>query len=273
MKPISRKIIRWLINFRFIREPLRFVSRRGFLHPKIMIRLPIEGEFQVLVNKSENFTYNARYGDGVGRMLYWNGAAGFEPETIDVFDKLARKAQIFADIGANTGHFTLYALAVNPEIKTYGFEPVQRTFDVLSRNIEINNWQQRCELHNLALGTEDGEVRFHVPFDETPTSASLNPDGFNNIEGEIMTVQARRFDTIFDTQIAPDLIKIDVEGFEEQVLKGISGLFEKDYRPLIIFENNPEISDMRIAQVLKPLDYTLSQICQRNWLAEPQSKS
>lgn len=241
----------------FIRTGLRTLSAKSLIAPSLMIRLPVEGKFTVPINQTESFQYHASYGDGVGRMLHWAGAGGFEPETITLFDQLVRNAKIFADIGANTGHFTLYACAVNPKLETYSFEPVPRTFQAHSKNIELNNFQTRCHPQNMAMGMQDGEVSFHVPFDDVPTSASLNQQGFNDIPGELITVPITRFDTFFQNKTPPDLIKIDVEGFEDKVLEGMLGLFENNYRPLIIFESNPGGPEEQIDSILKSLGYDL----------------
>ncbi|MDB2682715.1 FkbM family methyltransferase [Alphaproteobacteria bacterium] len=287
MKSLIRSALRNTTKIPLIKNTLRALSSKGMVSPRLMIRLPIEGAFSVSINQAENFLYSASYGDGVGRMLHWGGAGGFEPETIALFDKLARNAKIFADIGANTGHFSLYACAVNPDLQIYSFEPVPRTFQAHSKNLELNSLQTRCHPQNMAMGTQDGEVSFHVPYDDVPTSASLNQQGFNDIPGDLITVPITRFDTFFKDKTPPDLIKIDVEGFEDKVLEGMQGLFEANYRPLIIFESNPGGPEEQIDSILKSLGYELFHLQktgpkkadklysepkahhERNWLAVP----
>ena len=254
MRNAVRSFLRSLAGNAIFRETIKPLTKCGIIPHGLYRRFPIEGEFHTPVNDNASFIYCSSYEDAVGRGLFWRGSGGFEPETVEYLTPLLKQAKIFADVGANTGHFSLYACAINPALKVHAFEPVPQNFKHLKRNIERNNWLERCELHQKAVGSENGKVQFHIPHEALPTSASLNTDGFNNIPGELIEADIVRLDTLFKNNI-PDVIKIDVEGFEDFVLHGMEGIFKDGHRPNIIFECHPSGPAREIMNILSPLDY------------------
>lgn len=260
MKSHIRRIFRLVSSIKALRQILRWFSLRGFVPQFILKRLPVEDTFVVDVSASERFSYISTYGDQTGRALYWEGKGGIDPETLEYFEKHIRKARVFADVGANVGHFTLYACAVNPALQVHAFEPVNRTFEHIRKNVELNGWSDRCALVKAAVGNMDGQIELHVPFDEYPSSASLKKEGFNNIKGELVKTPILRLDSYFRDKPLPDVLKIDVEGFENLVLEGSAGLFANGFRPVIILECNPGGPGREITDILKPLGYNLFQL-------------
>lgn len=255
MKKYVRALLYFISSIRPLRRFLRVLAHHGVLPAFLYKRLPVDGVFSVAVSPHRSFFYHSSVGDQIGRFLYWNGKGGGEPETFSYFQKCIEDAKTFVDVGANTGHFTLYACALNPDLKAYVFEPVPRVFDVLEKNIALNAFESRIERSSTAVGKKDGTVAFHIPFDDVPTSASLNPEGFNSIEGELVETSILRLDTFFKDKPAPDFIKIDVEGYEHHVLEGCAGLFEAGHRPGLILECNPGGPGKKITEILKPLGY------------------
>lgn len=255
MKHAVRSLLRTIAGNTIFRGAVQPLTKCGVIPHELYRRFPIEGEFETAINDNSSFIYCSSYEDAVGRGLFWRGAGGFEPETLDYITPLLKDAKIFADIGANTGHFALYACAINPALKVHAFEPVPQNFDHLKRNVDRNGWSGRCTVHQKAVGAENGKVKFHIPFEALPTSGSLNTDGFNNIPGDLVETDIVRLDSLF-TDNAPDLLKIDVEGFEHFVLQGMDGLFKAGHRPHIVFECHPSGPAQEIMKVLDPLGYS-----------------
>ncbi|MCD8497656.1 MAG: FkbM family methyltransferase [Alphaproteobacteria bacterium] len=255
MKSAVRSLLRCVAGNGLFRGLVRPLSLSGIIPYSLYRRLPVEGEFQTPVNDNAGFIYCSSYEDAVGRGLFWQGAGGFEPETIAYLKPLLERTKVFADVGANTGHFALYACAVNPALHVHAFEPVPATFECLKRNIERNGWAGRCAVHQKAVGAENGRVQFHVPHDALPTSASLNPQGFHGLSGDLIDVEIVRLDRLFEGAAPPDVLKIDVEGFEHLVLQGMEKIFASGHRPQIIFECHPDGPAKEIMDVLGPLGY------------------
>ncbi|MDS4028361.1 MAG: FkbM family methyltransferase [Candidatus Contendobacter sp.] len=142
-----------------------------------------------------------------------------------------RKGDLFLDIGANIGSYTILASgAVGCESMT--FEPVPSTFTHLLDNIKLNSLESLVHALNLALGSEDGQINFTSNLDTV--NHVLAPDERNNSS---ITVKMNRLDDVVGER-EPTLIKIDVEGFETEVLKGANKTLEKDSLLAVLMELN-----------------------------------
>ena len=70
-----------------------------------------------------------------------------------------REEDLFADVGANVGSYTLLSAGV-VRAKTLSFEPVPGTYQTLSRNIKLNDLENKVKTKNIGLGSKKGEVKF-----------------------------------------------------------------------------------------------------------------
>ena len=211
--------------------------------------------FQVSVSSSKVFfRYSSSYGDLIGRALYWVGKGGCEPETVNVFSQLAKRSRLFVDVGANTGHYSLCACAINPDIRVIAFEPVPRVYERLQANIELNCWQNRCVCKNVAVSNDSGATKFHVPYSDLPTSGSLSLRGHHDIPGEIVEVPVTTIDSVLAEGERPDLVKIDVEGFEDKVLEGMVNTLRSS-KPALIVECNPDGPYRSVETILTDFGY------------------
>ena len=84
-----------------------------------------------------------------------------------------KSGDLFLDIGANVGTYTVLASGVC-KAKTWAFEPDPETVLSLKRNIEINNLQELVTVHELALGATEREVAFTVGLDTVNRVANGN---------------------------------------------------------------------------------------------------
>ena len=126
---------------------------------------------------------------------------------------LLRPNDLFLDVGANIGSYTILAARVC-KARTIAFEPDPDAARVLRRNIAINHLNGLACVRETALGGAHGEIAFTVGLD-TMNRVARREDEATQV------VPIRRLDDIPDAA-APTLIKMDVEGFEEQVLSGAS---------------------------------------------------
>jgi len=257
-KQLGRQVARKITANKNLRYLLRCYSRKGLLPRSVWHRLPVNGNFSVQI-EDNYFSYEATTGDSIGRALYWRGWEGFEPETLSVFLKLIKDSQCFFDIGANTGIFTLIACAVNPKIKVVAFEPVPRIFARLKSNIKANGFDKRVVARNEAVSDISGQARLHVPDSELPTSASLNEDGFRGCKGSLIEVVMVTLDQICYDYGAPQVVKIDVEGFEDKVLEGMTEILQH-HETVLIVECNPDGPYKEVENVLRQFNYSFFHI-------------
>ena len=180
----------------------------------------------------------------------------FKPATsIGMVETLCRPGDCVLDIGANVGDWTLpLALAVGPRGKLLAFEPVPYLAQALVKTARINrhDW---VEVLELALSSTDGTAEFSVE------RANSGGSRLGRVAGDFsqITVRTARLDSVLASRTdidRIDFVKIDVEGFEEQVLQGARETFAR-FRPALLFESGFESPGQRksIHELLAPLDY------------------
>ncbi len=156
-----------------------------------------------------------------------------EPE-LDLLDRYLSPGDVVVDAGANCGIYTVAcAKLVGPEGKVIAFEPGAEVRQVVAKNIELNQLAN-VRLHAEALSDRTGTANlFHHG---GPVAYSLAEAGDAASEQvPIITLDA----ALERAEVSRlDLIKMDVEGAEELVLRGASRALA-EYRPIVLFELNP----------------------------------
>ena len=155
-----------------------------------------------------------------------------------VIQGLLRAGDVFVDVGANTGLYTvLGARLVGPMGRVYALEPGPSTFTTLRRNVDLNAFDDRVTALELAAGATDDVAVLHGPASGHDASSSLRrePGGSG---GESTEVRIRPLHAL----IVPDdrerlrLVKIDVEGHEDDVLRGLEPQLTDGPLPAIVVE-------------------------------------
>ena len=141
-----------------------------------------------------------------------------------------KEGDLFVDIGANVGAYTVLASRCK-KAKTICFEPTPETFKNLSKNISINTINSLVDAKNMALGSVEGKALFTCDLD-TVNHVVQNGDNENSIEVDVSTL-----DSVL-SGLYPLLIKMDVEGFETEVIKGGNETLKSDSLKAIIIELN-----------------------------------
>ncbi len=126
---------------------------------------------------------------------------------------------IFVDIGANQGLYSLCAAKNNFNIASYSFEPNKDIFDLLERNIKINQLEGKCMAHNIAISDSSGTAE--LVFSKGHSGGATLVDdrrGFGDTSMDIETINHKEFDELLSDGDAAIFVKVDVEGFEKAVL-------------------------------------------------------
>ncbi|MFT5285260.1 MAG: FkbM family methyltransferase [Planctomycetota bacterium] len=142
-----------------------------------------------------------------------------------------RSDDLFVDIGANVGSYTLLACSAIGA-KGVAFEPVPATFERLMENIRINHLEETVTCINKGLGAESGTLSFTSDSDTMNHALAPGESAFNPIAVEVTTLNAAL------KGATPALIKIDVEGFETPVLEGAEEVLSQDSLHSVIMELN-----------------------------------
>lgn len=143
---------------------------------------------------------------------------------------LLRSDDLFIDIGANIGSYTVLASG-HIGADTVCFEPVPSTFKHLINNIYLNQMQARVQSFNMALGSHTGSINFTTALDTI--NHVVKEPGADTIEIPIKTL-----DSVLQDSFDPILIKIDVEGYETEVLNGALKTLANTSLKAIIVELN-----------------------------------
>lgn len=163
------------------------------------------------------------------------------------------------DIGSNIGNHSLYFLFECGARKIHCFEPMPQVFAILKKNIEINNVEDKVVLHNVAVGAVSTKAELLL-FEKKNLGASQF--GYND-NGDYPVV------AIDDLNLSDNIkfVKIDVEGFEFEVLKGMMKTIES-HRPYMMIEIRSDNFE-NIVNLLSPIGYTCSHIGGINYLFIP----
>ena len=140
-----------------------------------------------------------------------------------------RPEDVFFDVGANVGSYTLLASSVC-KAKSITFEPLPATFEILKRNIELNQIHQLVRLENKGVGKETGILKFSANEDTTNHVIASNEENSQTTEVPIVPLDS------YYPNTKPALIKIDVEGFETEVLNGAESILADSNLKAIIIE-------------------------------------
>jgi FkbM family methyltransferase len=137
-----------------------------------------------------------------------------------------KEAGFFVDVGANIGTQTIYALATNAFSGALAIEADRHNFEILRRNVELNGLSGQVRLFHGAASASGGEAQL-TRDRQNFGGHSLEP-GMGLSPAERVTVRIQRLDDILGScglgpsQVA--MVKVDVEGHELQVLRGMAGL-------------------------------------------------
>lgn len=134
----------------------------------------------------------------------------------------------FVDVGANVGSYTVLASAAIGAA-TVAFEPIPSTFEHLLANVRLNAIEQRVRSRNVGVGAEAGTLRFSTENDTTNRVLMGEP----SVAGEASVPVIRLDDEV---ELAPCLMKVDVEGFETAVMAGARDLLRQPTLRALIVE-------------------------------------
>lgn len=171
------------------------------------------------------------------KMFVWRGLTGatgnlycglMEFEDMGYLLHYLNANDLFVDIGANVGIYTILA---SGEIKarTIAIEPIPMTYKFLNDNLNVNGITDKVVSLNIGLGKQESTIQF---------TKSLDTVNHVAVEGEddVIDIAVKSLDDII-TEI-PNFLKLDVEGFETEVLLGASRVLSSPELNTLVIELN-----------------------------------
>lgn len=153
---------------------------------------------------------------GIGALV--NAMGYYDPNNMHFLEEIFSRGLCtsFYDVGANIGIYSLIVAGSSPLSKVVAFEPHPETFLLLQENVSLNGFQNVCAW-SIALGDENGTIEFTDNAGSSVNRVIVD----DKCSSPVIVVEMRTGDTLVqDTGLVPDVLKIDVEGFENQVLRG-----------------------------------------------------
>ncbi|MBF2020931.1 MAG: FkbM family methyltransferase [Hydrococcus sp. C42_A2020_068] len=182
-------------------------------------------------------------GNGVGKGLKFNAAEANPDSALGIYElpmqqvlaSHLKPGDTFYDIGANVGFFTvLAAKLVGLSGRVYAFEPVPENADIIRHNVKLNNFSNVIILEK-AVSDSTGKGKLLLaehPGGHTLSTGGMPPDLKGSTTVELVSID----DLVAQKTITPpSVIKIDVEGAELDVLRGMFRTLE-EFKPILIYE-------------------------------------
>jgi FkbM family methyltransferase len=158
---------------------------------------------------------------------FYNGKISHEEYSDALFKKVLKKGMKFIDIGANIGYFSRLAVdLVGEEGHIISFEPNPIATKILNINMQFF---QNFKIYNCALSDKVGKSKFYV-HKNADRSSLIQSDNTKEIIVDTVTL-----DSLLNEEEKVDFIKIDVEGYELNVLRGAVNTIVQS-KPIIYFE-------------------------------------
>ena len=161
-----------------------------------------------------------------------------ERKVTEMLIKTLKGAKCFVDVGTYLGWYTCLASKHMPQGKVYGFEMDELNYALLQKNLSINACKN-VKAFNVAVSDAYGTLSYRREENLPSPILRLDAGRTDNSSSRLVFVAAVTLDGFFRSKsIKPDVIKIDVEGAEMNVLRGMTQLI-KAHHPLLFLEVHP----------------------------------
>jgi FkbM family methyltransferase len=185
----------------------------------------------------------------------------YDPQVLWYMEALLSQGDVFLDVGANFGLFTVIAARlVGAKGRVHSFEPLQEAYQYLKKNVHLNSLEN-VAINAVAIGASASTAELYRFRDLPIGHTSLSPLGRSNWHSFTCDVVSLDVYVMKSHVRRVSMIKIDVEGSEMNVLLGARRLLERD-GPAVILEINPKTAPFfgyrpeELLNFLRDLEYT-----------------
>lgn len=218
-----------------------------------LVRLNNKGrEFLLYISPSNGFIDNYIFLYGV-----------YESFILDIIHEHLKPGMTFVDIGANIGQHSMYAASIiGKKGAVYSFEPIHHIYEQLLSSSKINNFDSIIHANNFAIGEKDETQTLFTSNENIGGSSLVNKENIGNK----IEVKIKNGDSILIQIPKIDMIKIDVEGYEYEVLSSIKQSLIKSKPKMLIefsgyfYEKQNSGNGIKIISLLKEIGYKIYDI-------------
>ena len=205
--------------------------------------------------------------DLVAFQLAWTGE--YEPMSAQLWQTLARTASTIVDVGAYTGFYSLLAARAAPEARIVAVEPLACNIARIAENLRLNG-VANAELVTAALSDAESEADISIYTEEVflASGASLAPSSHRAVRSERVACHSLDALLVSRNVPPPGLVKIDVAGWELQVLHGMRNTLTVAH-PDLLFGVLPDAPMAVVGELLETHGYRFYAISESDLKVSP----
>jgi FkbM family methyltransferase len=204
-------------TYRHFRHPIgRFEHLCRWSYSEALRRLGAQSH----VVRAQGARFRVDTSDYIDQCIAYDGM--WEAPQLEELATLSRgrKIDCFLDVGANTGFYSIMFALKNLSDRIIAFEPDPGNFARLAANIALNDLSKRIEAVPIALGDENGEVTLYEGAKHNRGESTIaEPDQTPKLK--TFRIRQTRFDDAYAIAKQNVIVKMDVEGYEFNALKGM----------------------------------------------------
>jgi FkbM family methyltransferase len=223
------------------------ISKRLLPPPPGMVKIRTIMGFDIIVDAKNRSGF-------IDADLYNLGS--YEPGVLHAIRSICGDESIVIDVGANIGAITLYMAEIAKRGRVLAFEPLPEIIKDLEANIQLNAYKN-VEIHPYALGAKESKAQIYPDVTERGSSSLIDRKTPGHKYKDPVNVKVKKLDDFTQDLQRVDLIKIDVESYEAEVLKGALKTIEQ-HKPCLILEYDPKsMMKPELDRLLHSLPYDL----------------
>lgn len=232
---------------------VRGIRRLSAMLPQFL--LPNPNKFGQIILKTPDdirLLINPAIDKSVELSLYETGI--YEAGVLSYIKQNFQQKGAFIDVGANIGLMSLFVARHFSQAQVYAYEAHPDTFDILKKNCSLNAFSKNIEIHHLAIASKKEQLKIINDKDDNRGGAFLSSqlnDGFD--------IACDSLDSLLSS-MKIEMIKIDVEGFEFEVLKGAKSIISTEKPKLIIEISQARDKDQQTIEIwnfVKQMNYSV----------------
>ncbi len=199
-----------------------------------------------------------------------------EPITTELIKKNVKEGMVCIDLGCNLGYYAiLESKLVGKTGKVIAFEPSPLTFKFFKENLSLNEISN-VDSFNVAIGDVDGTIKFLVT-EQSNWSTVIQGDLPEYYKGRIIDVPLVTLDNFSKNHHVNkiDFIRMDIEGYEDKVIQGMTEIIKKFKPDLYLELHIPQMGIERTTKFLKKLqdgnyelEYYVPRIADTPWISD-----
>lgn len=227
----------------FIKKFINFLNKNSFFEKIFSYIKTIDNFEKVEFNNKNIYLLN------VNNITHFRTKTLFskEPETIEWINNF-NEGDKFWDIGANIGIYSIYSQFIEKNIETLAFEPSVFNLEVLVKNINKNNLENKISIITNPLYSISCIDKFNIStVQKGGANSNFSDVDFNRVAQAFYKTNSINFKLLFNEYnlVSPDKLKIDVDGNELDILKSLFNTENKVKSILLeINTNKNELEDL-----------------------------